>query len=233
LALACYPKQKTDKNSQPWPQSPSKRFLPLSAFIFIPSPFLPSRLSDEGYKEVTLLGQNVNSYNFLGHPPTASEAAAKEAGEASAGEGKRGKRRRDKVVGYAASRAGKTVGFENIAKPLVSSAASAADFTELVAMVSDVDPEMRVRFTSPHPKDFPDGTTTPFTAFYAIFDLACFSRSHTVRFHFRRDFPRSSGVSGWQALTCYPCVFFRLATPGQRPAQRRATIFLPTFVYER
>lgn len=29
-------------------------------------------------------------------------------------------------------------------------------FSELIDRVSQVDPEMRVRFTSPHPKDFPD-----------------------------------------------------------------------------
>ncbi len=29
-------------------------------------------------------------------------------------------------------------------------------FAELLDRVSDVDPEMRIRFTSPHPKDFPD-----------------------------------------------------------------------------
>lgn len=54
-------------------------------------------LSDQGYKEVTLLGQNVNSYND---------------------EGRR--------------------------------------FAELMVNVAEVDPEMRVRFSSPHPKDFPD-----------------------------------------------------------------------------
>jgi tRNA A37 methylthiotransferase MiaB len=30
-------------------------------------------------------------------------------------------------------------------------------FAELLNRVADVDPEMRIRFTSPHPKDFPDG----------------------------------------------------------------------------
>ena len=30
-----------------------------------------------------------------------------------------------------------------------------ADFSQLVKAVSAVDPEMRLRFTSPHPKDFP------------------------------------------------------------------------------
>lgn len=55
------------------------------------------QLSDQGYKEVTLLGQNVNSYKF-----------------------------------------------EDI------------DFTRLMDEASKVDPEMRFRFSSPHPKDFPE-----------------------------------------------------------------------------
>ena len=54
-------------------------------------------LSDQGYKEVTLLGQNVNSYQY-----------------------------------------------EDI------------DFTQLMDEASKVDPEMRFRFSSPHPKDFPE-----------------------------------------------------------------------------
>ncbi len=54
-------------------------------------------LSDQGYKEITLLGQNVNSYNDNG-----------------------------------------------------------TTFTDLMDKVSAVDPEMRVRFSTSHPKDFPD-----------------------------------------------------------------------------
>jgi len=54
------------------------------------------QLSEQGYKEVTLLGQNVNSYKT-----------------------------------------------DN------------ADFTTLMDRASSVDPEMRLRFSSPHPKDFP------------------------------------------------------------------------------
>ena len=54
-------------------------------------------LSDQGYREVTLLGQNVNSYKY-----------------------------------------------EEI------------DFTHLMDKASKVDPEMRFRFSSPHPKDFPE-----------------------------------------------------------------------------
>lgn len=39
---------------------------------------------------------------------------------------------------------------------LVPSAQGHVRFTELVDRVSLIDPEMRIRFTSPHPKDFPD-----------------------------------------------------------------------------
>ena len=55
------------------------------------------QLSDQGYKEVTLLGQNVNSYNDGDNT-----------------------------------------------------------FAELMYKASQVDPEMRIRFSSPHPKDFPE-----------------------------------------------------------------------------
>lgn len=55
------------------------------------------QLSEQGYKEVTLLGQNVNSY----------------------------------------------LDGDN-------------DFTRLMYEASQVDPEMRIRFSSPHPKDFPE-----------------------------------------------------------------------------
>lgn len=55
------------------------------------------QLSDTGYREITLLGQNVNSYNDNG-----------------------------------------------------------LRFAELMYRVSQVDPEMRIRFSTSHPKDFPD-----------------------------------------------------------------------------
>lgn len=60
-------------------------------------------LRQRGFKEVTLLGQNVNSYNFV-----------------------------DEATG------------------------EKTDFASLLAMVADAAPEMRVRFTTSHPKDMSD-----------------------------------------------------------------------------
>ena len=67
-------------------------------------------LSDRGYKEVTLLGQNVNSYSYARH-----------GGQAQGG-------------------------------------ARAVGFPELLRMVAEAAPQMRVRFTTSHPKDMSDDT---------------------------------------------------------------------------
>nr|XP_020488399.1 LOW QUALITY PROTEIN: CDK5 regulatory subunit-associated protein 1 [Labrus bergylta] len=80
-------------------------------------------LSDQGVKEVTLLGQNVNSYRdtseeqFCGPDPTQLSRGFKTI--------------------YRTKRGG-------------------LRFSDLLDRVSQIDPDMRVRFTSPHPKDFPD-----------------------------------------------------------------------------
>lgn len=76
------------------------------------------KLSDEGVKEVLLLGQNVNSYRD-----------SQQSG-----------------IGSSLSQ-----GFSTIYKQKQGG----MRFTELLDKVSDVDSEMRIRFTSPHPKDFP------------------------------------------------------------------------------
>lgn len=79
------------------------------------------QLSDEGYREVTLLGQNVNSYND-------QSTADKDS---------------DEVVESAS-------GFKTIYKPK----RKGRMFPDLLDHVSRIDPKMRIRFTSPHPKDF-------------------------------------------------------------------------------
>ncbi|KAJ2689859.1 hypothetical protein IWW39_001204 [Coemansia spiralis] len=83
------------------------------------------QLSQQGIREVTLLGQNVNSYR-----DTSQSEAFDTAG-----------------YGSDLSR-----GFNTIYKRKEGG----RRFAELLHRVAQVDPEMRIRFTSPHPKDFPD-----------------------------------------------------------------------------
>ena len=67
-------------------------------------------LQARGYKEVTLLGQNVNSYKYTGNP-----------------------------------------------SPLTHNL-SVVDFADLLEIVADAVPDMRIRFTTSHPKDMSDKT---------------------------------------------------------------------------
>ena len=103
------------------------------------------RLSMEGYKEVTLLGQNVNSYA----DKSAFKFFAETAPQTLAGQTLASVSLDDPFERYYAR------GFRSVYKPS-RSRDGAMRFGELLDLVADVDPEMRVRFTSPHPKDFPD-----------------------------------------------------------------------------
>uniref|UniRef100_A0A8D3BYC7 Mitochondrial tRNA methylthiotransferase CDK5RAP1 n=1 Tax=Scophthalmus maximus TaxID=52904 RepID=A0A8D3BYC7_SCOMX len=80
-------------------------------------------LSDQGVKEVTLLGQNVNSYRDTSEEQFCGSDLA------------------------ALSR-----GFETVYR----TKQGGLRFSDLLDRVSRIDPDMRIRFTSPHPKDFPD-----------------------------------------------------------------------------
>ncbi|KAK9864446.1 hypothetical protein WJX84_002398 [Apatococcus fuscideae] len=86
------------------------------------------RLSDRGVKEVTLLGQNVNSYTDFSHVPGPRPLPDQS----------------DPFSSYAQ-------GFSSIYKPRRQ---GAKVFADLLHEVAAVNPEMRIRFTSPHPKDF-------------------------------------------------------------------------------
>nr|CAH7762965.1 unnamed protein product [Callosobruchus chinensis] len=79
-------------------------------------------LSQKGVKEVTLLGQNVNSYRDISTDTKI-----------------------DNVTSLAD-------GFKTVYKPKKGG----LRFADLLDRVARVNPEMRIRFTSPHPKDFPD-----------------------------------------------------------------------------
>lgn len=77
----------------------------------------------QGLKEVTLLGQNVNSYRDN------SEVQFNNAVSTNLSRG------------FSTNYKTKQGGLR---------------FAHLLDQVSRIDPEMRIRFTSPHPKDFPD-----------------------------------------------------------------------------
>lgn len=83
------------------------------------------QLSDQGVKEVTLLGQNVNSYRDTSQ----SEFPMITNNETQLSKG-----------------------FSTVYK----SKKGGLRFSDLLDKVSLINPEMRIRFTSPHPKDFPD-----------------------------------------------------------------------------
>ena len=77
---------------------------------------------------MTLLGQNVNSYRDTSISSHSSCSLD------------------------ADSSTNMSMGFKTIYKPKKGG----RRFHHLLDAVSQVDPEMRIRFTSPHPKDFPD-----------------------------------------------------------------------------
>ncbi|KAG5455450.1 MAG: hypothetical protein BJ554DRAFT_5130 [Olpidium bornovanus] len=87
-------------------------------------------LAESGVKEITLLGQNCNSYR---------DTSAEPAGSASSAE-------------PAPSTSEMAAGFKTVYK-LKSGGLRFADLLERVARAV---PGVRIRFTSPHPKDFPD-----------------------------------------------------------------------------
>ena len=96
-------------------------------------------LSESGVREVTLLGQNVNSYaDFSSDSGSSGMHGSNAAGF-------------ERPVDAFASHYAK--GFRSVYRPNRTGAVS---FAELLDEVAGVDPEMRIRFTSPHPKDFSD-----------------------------------------------------------------------------
>jgi len=84
-------------------------------------------VQEQGIKEVTLLGQNVNSYHY--QPSTDISTT------------------NTNTTGYQLSNSG--------FRSRIRRSDQGFFFADLLAAVSDISPELRVRFTSPHPKDYP------------------------------------------------------------------------------
>eukprot|EP00934_Nitzschia_sp_Nitz4_P001342 Nitzschia sp. Nitz4//scaffold172_size47551//6843//8867//NITZ4_007139-RA/size47551-processed-gene-0.15-mRNA-1//1//CDS//3329538744//1342//frame0 len=84
-------------------------------------------VAEQQLKEVVLLGQNVNSYHDRSEAAMAAQPLANTPGLSNAGF--RNRIRRPTQGGYT--------------------------FVDLVERIANISPELRVRFTSPHPKDYP------------------------------------------------------------------------------
>lgn len=84
------------------------------------------QLATQGIKEITLLGQNVNSYRDLSADPNRNSETKLASGFRTVYKDKKGGLR----------------------------------FAELLERVAESVPNVRIRFTSPHPKDFPDDVLT-------------------------------------------------------------------------
>ena len=94
------------------------------------------RFYEENAREIVLLGQNVNSYSDKTHA-----AAAEEESSSS---------------NTAITTTSNKVYAEGFKSVYVPSRNHEYDFAKLLKDVCAISPELRVRFTSPHPKDFPD-----------------------------------------------------------------------------
>jgi len=90
-----------------------------------------TELFNQGYREVTLLGQNVDSYKWKAPHPALSKGEGSEDGTSV--------ETNEKVLSF-----GKDLG------------EAAVNFANLLEMVAQVSPELRVRFSTSHPKDITD-----------------------------------------------------------------------------
>uniref|UniRef100_A0A7S1YSZ5 Radical SAM core domain-containing protein n=1 Tax=Ditylum brightwellii TaxID=49249 RepID=A0A7S1YSZ5_9STRA len=96
----------------------------------------------EHVKEVILLGQNVNSYHDRCQGAILATTASSSSSSSGGGGGV-------STTGYYQT---SNPGFTNLYK---KRGGSGYYFADLVHAISNISPELRVRFTSPHPKDYP------------------------------------------------------------------------------
>jgi tRNA-2-methylthio-N6-dimethylallyladenosine synthase len=102
-----------------------------------------------GYREVTLLGQNVDSYKWkLPHPQSLSEGEGS-AGELVAGESLPVLESKENLKSHEESIDRNSLGEGR-------GEASFVNFAQLLEMVALVNPQLRVRFSTSHPKDITD-----------------------------------------------------------------------------
>lgn len=128
-------------------------------------------LMANGIKEVTLLGQNVNSYRDLDTSPDAIG--------------------RNDLIDEVRKREEPAPGFRTVYKPRQRG----LTFDILLEHVARVSPELRVRFTSPHPKDFTEDVIDVMKNYPNIakcIHLPVQSGSNTVLQRMRRGYTREA-----------------------------------------
>jgi tRNA A37 methylthiotransferase MiaB len=110
------------------------------------------RLSDQGVKEITLLGQNVNSYFDESSTGTSISGLSLQDSAISSDP----LNVVDEVIITGNQTSLMSDGFSSVCKRPSTFLTSKGRFINLLDRVSRIDPTIRIRFTSPHPKDFPD-----------------------------------------------------------------------------
>ncbi|XP_024544453.1 CDK5RAP1-like protein [Selaginella moellendorffii] len=111
-------------------------------------------LWEQGVKEVTLLGQNVNSYCDLSNTPGITE------GDLAEDQRREQEKKKSEAVvvgqGKHAIKYFQSDVLSSGFSAIYRTNESGLRFASLLKCLAETYPEMRFRFTSPHPKDFPD-----------------------------------------------------------------------------
>lgn len=107
---------------------------------------------DQGVKEICLLGQNVNSYHDRSAAAIQAQPQPQQQQLLPRPIGEDATTTHHPRLHYKAGYTTSNDGFQNIFR---LRGGAGYYFADLVAAVADISPELRVRFTSPHPKDYP------------------------------------------------------------------------------
>jgi tRNA-2-methylthio-N6-dimethylallyladenosine synthase len=104
-------------------------------------------LFEKGYKEITLLGQNVDSYHYIPKAPSAPKGGTLDSANNMFFAEK---------AGYASLNTLKGLKTSEYEEPLLEGLGEAITFAHLLEKVALISPDLRVRFSTSHPKDITD-----------------------------------------------------------------------------
>lgn len=143
-----------------------------------------AQLAEQGVREVVLLGQNVNGYHDISIQASVDTSLSTVLGSNSS----------SSVNPNSTSKYQSSPGFKNLFHSRVKDQAGVR-FADLLRDVAAVDPEIRVRFTSPHPKDFPPDVLDAIASTHNIcksIHLPVQSGSSSVLARMRRGYTREA-----------------------------------------